>query len=406
MNKCKYPNCDKPVVAKKYCMTHYRRLLRNGTLKLKILHSSGKCQRCGKEGDNIHWRRGLCDNCYYKEYVRENDEYYKFSRKDNKNYTDLSKKKKHEYVINFLEKNNTFPYPVYNTDQLNKEWEHLKQFDDYNIEGDIFYLSSVGLKIPTYYHPEIFDVVVDSSTMVDLFNDKEELYKVVYRGLGKDYSHTSNGLLSMMKNWHGKQYAHHFRPVLAKWFAENYCKERLLDYSAGFGSRLIGTLAAGKSYIGIDPNIITQSNNEKIKEMLSGKYTGVCHLLVGQSEIEMKEMPKEYVDCIFSCPPYFDKEIYSSDKTQSVFNYPNYEIWKELFLEEIVRESKRILNGNGYFGMVISNVNQYLLAEDTMKILQKYFTDIKEMKIAGNLRATSGKNENKKFKYESLFIAR
>ena len=62
---CQFAGCGKKTVAKGYCMTHYRRLKRNGSLITKYITGTEKCKDCGVEKSR-RWLLGLCESCYFK----------------------------------------------------------------------------------------------------------------------------------------------------------------------------------------------------------------------------------------------------------------------------------------------------------------------------------------------------
>lgn len=409
MTVCTFDGCGDEQVAKGYCWKHYRRNLRHGSPTVtKREIGVAECNECGATGRKIV--RGLCVPCYgkarWKMQKAKPKEYYQFSKAHNRAYADLNERQKQKRVVEFLVQNADFPYYQYTEYEMREDWVKLFQYEDYmvDIEKREIRMNNFGMKLPKYYHPEIFNVLVNGRSMVDLFNDKDELYKIVHRGLGIDYAHTAMGLLGMMKNWHGMGFANHFRPVVAKWFYLNYGGKRTLDYSAGYGSRMLGAFAAGLEYTGIDPNVDVWKGNRAIAAFIERKPT----IYVDGAENIMPQLEYDCVDSIFSCPPYFTKEIYSNDSSQSVVKWPSYDIWLCTFIGGIIRESRRILRKGNYFGMVISNVMEYPLVDDVRELLKGYFGDIVEWEILGTRRATSKRGDGAavKHKREVMFVAR
>ena len=114
-----------------------------------------------------------------------------------------------------------------------------------------------------------------------------------------------------------------FNPVLAYKIFNRIAKtsDTILDMSAGFGGRMLGWYAFqdnGK-YIAYEPNMKTYKELKAFSKELN-------------SNIEIYNLPFENVgdheaDIAFSCPPYFNTEIYSSEETQSSSRYETFDEW-------------------------------------------------------------------------------
>jgi hypothetical protein len=93
-----------------------------------------------------------------------------------------------------------------------------------------------------------------------------------------------------------------FRPIFAKYLCERYGGTSVLDFSAGWGGRLLGVVSCGARYVGIDTNHDLREGYDKLKEITGG-------------DITMYWQPAETVDfstldydMILSCPPFADKD--------------------------------------------------------------------------------------------------
>src|SRR5690606_29914987 len=110
-----------------------------------------------------------------------------------------------------------------------------------------------------------------------------------------------------------------FKPEVAKYVYLKYSEPGALcnDCSAGFGSRLLGCVTTGRKYIGVDPLTIPE-----LEEMKKDLGLQNCELIQGCSE--RIDFGENVFDLAFSSPPYYDMEIYSSDKTQAYNNGADY----------------------------------------------------------------------------------
>lgn len=99
-----------------------------------------------------------------------------------------------------------------------------------------------------------------------------------------------------------------FRPVIAKWvYRLLKPKVGVLDFSAGWGGRLLAAMSMGIPYTGIDAN-----------KRLEVSYRRMIELCEPTAPVHMHFMPSEQVafgrlpayDLIFTSPPYFMVEEY------------------------------------------------------------------------------------------------
>lgn len=125
-----------------------------------------------------------------------------------------------------------------------------------------------------------------------------------------------------------------FRPGFAAYMYRRFCPIGgvALDTSTGYGGRLVGALASTtvKRYIGIDPNAPTVAGNRELLAWL-GRETFAT--LIEQPAEDVDAAPiASSCDFAFTSPPYFRKEHYSDDDTQSWKRYPTAEGWQRGFL--------------------------------------------------------------------------
>lgn len=123
--------------------------------------------------------------------------------------------------------------------------------------------------------------------------------------------------------------ASQFKPESAKVVYNTFQARRVLDFSAGWGDRLVGFHASNaESYIGIDPNSKLHEPYQKISHFCdTGKEVKlIC------SPAEEADLTGIKVDFVFTSPPYFTLERYSEEDTQSWKRYPKINAWLEGFL--------------------------------------------------------------------------
>ena len=125
-----------------------------------------------------------------------------------------------------------------------------------------------------------------------------------------------------------------FKATLAISIYKMFQAKRILDFSAGWGDRLLSAIAFGaERYLGYDPNPDLQNGYREIINLFSDKS--------GNYEVKMEPFETttilETFDLILTSPPYYDFETYiSPDKVeannQSIVKYPKFSNWMVNFL--------------------------------------------------------------------------
>jgi len=107
---------------------------------------------------------------------------------------------------------------------------------------------------------------------------------------------------------------------------------------------------------------------------------------------------------VFTSPPYFGKEIYSTDSTQSSARYGDYDSWRERFLEVLIVKSFDALRPDGILALNIANVkigrDQFPIADDAENLLRKMGTVIARHDLSIKNHYTG------EIKLEPLFVVR
>ena len=278
------------------------------------------------------------------------------------------------------------------------------------------------------------------------------------------------------------QPAVNYPALTARWLYEHFTKHisrnekvNIYDPSAGWGGRILGAMAAERiiHYIGTDPNTDnhnvtaeldgiekTQSRYEWVADFFNDK----CLPLTEPPEFgnmykrEFKKLPEDYVegvresyrvpnthhifdvgsehigdhpdfqqykgklDFVFTSPPYFHREQYSQDETQSFKAYKTYEEWRDNFLCPTLETAAESLRNDRYLCWNIASIKVnktkkyptgYLpLEEDSISILEScgmvYKGKLKQLMTAMTGLDNEGlensvKYDGKTLKYEPIF---
>jgi hypothetical protein len=246
----------------------------------------------------------------------------------------------------------------------------------------------------------------------------------------------------------GSQPAVNFPPLTAKYlytrFTEHIKSQDIInvyDPSAGWGGRILGALSVADRnihYIGNDPNTenyideLGITRYEYLAEFFQSKIPGVSNKFWGHantyeifrtgSEI-ISDDPnfKKYkgkLDFAFTSPPYFDRERYSDDDSQSFKKFNSYDLWRDNFLKPTLTTIYEYLRHDRYMCWNIADIrvgsNKYFeLEQDSIDILSnlgmEYQGKIK-MALTTMVGMDASKIKNnmsiggKFYKYEPIFI--
>jgi SAM-dependent methyltransferase len=308
-----------------------------------------------------------------------------------------------------------FPYYQLSDLEIIKDYDRLAAASKEQILlGDEVQISMVGVKLANYFHPQMWCVPVNGAhSPIERFNDDEQLRKLIRRALtiwSDRYSVNEINLRGMLRTFSNTARVSNFRPTAAKALYEQYSKDgdTVLDFSAGYGGRLLGCLPLDRRYIGIDPckdqarglrNMV-----RTLKRLARPKALPSIHQQCAEDFLPLLEAGS--VSLVFSSPPYFNHERYSDEPSQSYIRYPTYDEWLETFLGKVVAESQRVLKPGGHLLLNVADVNGLKLAADVFRIASRYFTPVGILKLRLGHKPYLRHRTGKAFKYESLFVFR
>ena len=210
------------------------------------------------------------------------------------------------------------------------------------------------------------------------------------------------------------QPAVNFPAMTARWLFEHYTKHingkvTVYDPSAGWGGRILGAMAAARPlhYVGTDPNTDNHGvtadidGEEKIQsryEWIAEFFNKKCLPLTEHPEFikmykrDFKKLENTYIeekrkdiqkpntyhvfdvgsehvgshpdfqqyrgqlDFVFTSPPYFNREQYSQDDTQSFKAYREYPSWRDGFLIPTLQTAWDFLAHNRYLCLNIADI--------------------------------------------------
>jgi ParB-like nuclease domain len=231
-----------------------------------------------------------------------------------------------------------FPYRALPPHECMQAINRLARTPDENLLG-----TNTGYHAADTFHPRRFSVeCTDSSggrfkTPLEAFADDSLLRKAIRLDLDEGGGTlTGATLVAKLSLVSGTRAAANFRPGFALSMYRRFCPPggTVLDCSAGFGGRLVGFLAsAGGLYIGIEP--LTCDGNQAMADALGAASRVELHAL--PAEDARHDLVAGRCDFAFTSPPYFGKERYADEPTQSWRRYQTGAAWRAGFLEPVMR---------------------------------------------------------------------
>ena len=265
------------------------------------------------------------------------------------------------------------PFRKITTDDRDEAFKTLQEFDatslieksdfysryeyDYDFGNTIIKMSNVGNKASDYFHQKLrwnCDSINAPSPYRTWASEKFRL--TLLNGLWtlkvtKVNSTVLRTTISLRK-YIGSQ----FKPSVAKCIYQHFNPTNILDFSTGWGDRLLAYQSwsgSNNHYTGIDPNI-------NLKETYSKQLK--CFGTKGSYNFDFKPaetsnlIEKEFYDLVFTSPPYYNIERYTQEENQSWKKYRKIDQWLTQFLFPTLKKSYIALRKGGHMVINISDV--------------------------------------------------
>ena len=173
----------------------------------------------------------------------------------------LSKPAFEKKVYSALEywRNKTFPYETISREEVRKEFAKMENSDCSNLlVGKRILSSTIGLRLANAFHPQMWNITSQGHlvTPIEHFSNDETLHKLLRRAVNfwpSRHCWSAYCIRNLFRIYSGGRISN-FRPTVSKLIIEKYSKDKshVLDFCAGFGGRLLGSLCLNRHYVGID----------------------------------------------------------------------------------------------------------------------------------------------------------
>lgn len=283
-----------------------------------------------------------------------------------------------------------FPYYRLGDADILREYSRLAAVSrDKLILGDEIQTSMVGLKVANYFHPQMWSVRTRGRrSPLECFNGDRLLRRLIrtaFKVWPERKAVNESNLRGMLRTFSRTGCVSNFRPTAAKAIYERYSRDgdTILDFSAGYGGRLLGCLPLDRHYIGIDPCRAQVTGLRRMKTRLQRLVPVVAAVTIHRAcaEDRLPRLHSSSAALIFSSPPYFDTEKYSDEPTQSFIKYPGYEEWLEKFIRRVIAESGRILRPCGHLVLNVADINGYRLTNDVLRFAAPHFELVETLRL-------------------------
>jgi len=308
-----------------------------------------------------------------------------------------------------------FPYSSLSDSDMVHAYSRLEASRrDQVIDATEIRSSMLGVGLANCFHPQMWTVKIKGSRApLDCFTNDAVLTNLIRKALTvwQDRSAVNaSNLRRMLATFSHTARVSNFRPTAAKAIYESYSGDGdiVVDFSAGYGGRMLGCLPLHRQYVGIDPCLDQIKGLRNMKAKLGTLVTIKARTNIHRACAEnfLATIQTSSVALVFSSPPYFDLERYSNEKSQSYVKFPVYERWLTEFLEKIFCESRRILKRGGYMVINVADVNGYKLTDDALGLATKYFKLVDTLRLRLSHLPYQRTHPMNAYKYEPVFVFR
>ena len=287
-----------------------------------------------------------------------------------------------EEVFSIYRSRNVFPTFYYNKEGIIEEIRKCRDKILPAFDGEILdKRPTQGTTLLKYLFPNFFDVVCkndEENTLIKRFYDDHKLKRAIkfcFEFKAKVAYPVTPTSLRMGIEMIGSNIPTNFLPMKVKMLVDYYMKEgeKFLDFSCGFGGRMLGTLSSTKNlhYYGFEPNTDTFNNLLKLNDyiQLALNESNRVHIYNQGSEENLPEELIESMDFCMSSPPYFNLEKYSDEESQCYIKYPNLEEWVDNYVNKTIQNIYKSLKPNKYYAV---NINDFKIGNNEVKFVEKW----------------------------------
>lgn len=285
-----------------------------------------------------------------------------------------------------------FPFPDYTNQELLGLWEKLCKSSVDLIPTNLRPNHNLN-RFPSYFMKNrYYGNKKGKKSPYSVFLDKDALGKVIdlqlKSGDGLNNSNIRNAIGS-----YGTSVLAQFNPAYARYLINSFSKEgdAILDPCSGWGSRLSSAISMGRSYYGIEPCKETYSGLTSIKNWFDENNIPSNITLINGCAEDLDSYGTGMFDMAITSPPFFNKEDYSDEDSQSDKRYANFVAWCDGFLRNMIRNVYSSLKNGGIFILNVMDysdcplayVTKLLCTLEGFSLKDTYYTEQNKRPLAG-----------------------
>lgn len=162
-----------------------------------------------------------------------------------------------------------------------------------------------------------------------------------------------------------------YRPHFSKQLTRMHgaIKGTLYDPCAGWGGRMLGTVAGGWQYYACEPNVDTYANLQKMINFIGAQGQAT---ILNQTAETFDVASIGPVDIVLTSPPYFNLEIYNHSGEQSYNKHSTYQDWSNNWLKPLIVHCLSNLNLDGISAWNVMNFKKHDLVQDVISTHQAH----------------------------------
>lgn len=280
------------------------------------------------------------------------------------------------------------------------------------LPNDEIQWSNIGLALANYFHPQMWSVECDRyRSPMQCFMDDDALKACIRHALtiwpNRCGANASN-LRRILTSFRKTKGVSNFRPTAAKALIHRHSPPsgRVLDFSAGFGGRLLGCLTLDRTYVGFEPCQQQFDGLQTMWKSIDRVASTSCMVRLHKAcaEDAMPRHESESFDLIFTSPPYFDRERYSNEPTQSYIRYPRYSTWRKAFLHFVIAESHRLLKREGVLLLNVADTESAPVARHTKHFAARYLNLARTYHLRLGRLPYRPSSDTTAYHYEPVFV--
>lgn len=292
----------------------------------------------------------------------------KYSKEQYDSLDEEGKEKLIEEVFKIYRDRNVFPAFYYNKEGIIEEIKKCRDKVLPAFNGVILdKRPTQGTSLLKYLFPNFYKVICKNdidNTLYDRFYNDHKLKRAIkfcfeFRNISNPVVPTS---LRQGIEMIGGNIPTNFLPMKVKMLVDYYMNEgeNFLDFSCGFGGRMLGVLSSKKNlnYFGFEPGSETFNQLKVLSKYISEAFNCEEKTEIYKQGSE-EDLPNEWIekmDFCFSSPPYFDLERYSDEDTQCYIKYPNLEDWLKGYVSLTISNIYKALKKGKYYAV---NINDF-----------------------------------------------